>query len=370
MKNISSYFKNAAICLSLFSLPFVVSAAVSADVQARLDALFKEISQLKIDIATLQTKEAALKPTGTPVPTPLPACRLFLRDIQFGNTGSEVQFLASVLTREGFLHADPLAVPGQVAVFDERIAAAVVAFQLKYTINATGYVGPITRARLNSLVCSSAPNPSAWGTTPSPSPSYGYGTTGYGDTFQSSYYGDDTSPNGTFENENSDANTTYLTIARSADSPGTRQTISSQRTDMLKALVSVRGPAASVKSFLLHVDYYGSSVPDLTNVKVFNGQQLISKEGSAVYANYFYGGYDITVDADKPFPINNRYPGAWTFTTDGPVNGIGTYIVTLRGVVAVTDNGTPVSLGAISGSAVGSAISFTPKTYTSGTSPR
>gem|GEM_PF-4896624 len=57
---------------------------------------------------------------------------------------NEVTALTVVLSKEGFLD-------GKSDIFDEDVAAAVVQFQGKYGIRQTGTVGPLTRAKLNSL---------------------------------------------------------------------------------------------------------------------------------------------------------------------------------------------------------------------------
>jgi hypothetical protein len=75
------------------------------------------------------------------------ACITFNSNMGVGTaSGENVARLTAVLVREGFLTS-------RATVFDEDVAAAVVKFQAKYGIPTTGYVGPLTRAKLNSMGC-------------------------------------------------------------------------------------------------------------------------------------------------------------------------------------------------------------------------
>src|SRR3989344_1898770 len=70
-------------------------------------------------------------------------CHTFSRDLTVGDSSPEVQALAQVFALQGM---------GEFYnVFNESTAAAVVKFQAKYGIRQTGYVGPLTRAKLNAL---------------------------------------------------------------------------------------------------------------------------------------------------------------------------------------------------------------------------
>lgn len=71
-------------------------------------------------------------------------CYTFSRNFGVTSNGVYVTKLTAVLVSEGLLEH-------QSGDFDEDVAAAVVKFQAKYGIPTTGYVGPLTRAKLNSL---------------------------------------------------------------------------------------------------------------------------------------------------------------------------------------------------------------------------
>lgn len=73
------------------------------------------------------------------------SCYTFSYNMGVGSSRSEdVTRLSAALNTEGLM-------TGKTDMFDEEIAAAVVKFQAKYGIPTTGYVGPLTRAKLNSL---------------------------------------------------------------------------------------------------------------------------------------------------------------------------------------------------------------------------
>lgn len=72
---------------------------------------------------------------------------LFDRDLFFGRSGYDVLLLQKALVKEGLFAASDC-----IGTFGPRTLAAVQALQRKWNINPTlGYVGTLTRARLNSL---------------------------------------------------------------------------------------------------------------------------------------------------------------------------------------------------------------------------
>lgn len=64
-----------------------------------------------------------------------------------GASGDDLNALVTALDKEN-IYDSSLNVPKQ---YDEIIAGAVVKFQTKYGIRASGWVGPVTRAKLNAL---------------------------------------------------------------------------------------------------------------------------------------------------------------------------------------------------------------------------
>jgi len=87
-------------------------------------------------------------------------CYNFNTNLGVGSSGDDVMNLITALHGSGFpaMHAGT----GMADAYGEDTAAAVVQFQAKYGISQTGYVGPLTRAKLNSLYgCGVNPIPSA-----------------------------------------------------------------------------------------------------------------------------------------------------------------------------------------------------------------
>ena len=69
----------------------------------------------------------------------------FTQDMYRGVQGSEVVALQRALYAEGLFSGEA------TGNFYDVTREAVMAFQIKYGINPTGYVGPETRAKLNAL---------------------------------------------------------------------------------------------------------------------------------------------------------------------------------------------------------------------------
>src|SRR3989338_245621 len=127
-----------------FSPFFVVGQSVS-DLQAQINVLLQRVQQL-------QTQLSQLRNIGTGQ-----SCFYFNNNIGIGASGGDVGPLATALSTQGFLNTP---INTSNLLFDETLASAVSAFQEKYRseilapqglVAGTGYVGPATRAKLNSL---------------------------------------------------------------------------------------------------------------------------------------------------------------------------------------------------------------------------
>ena len=114
--------------------------ALIAQLRAQIQSLLQQISELQAQQGTTQTW-----------------CHTFNNNLGVGNTGDDVTALYTVLTKEGIISQYDS--PGSVRMqFYEENASSVIKFQAKYGIIQTGYVGPLTRAKLNSLYgCAQAP---------------------------------------------------------------------------------------------------------------------------------------------------------------------------------------------------------------------
>jgi len=116
------------------------TATSAADIQYKIQLLLAQIQSLQNSI------QSAKHPAF---------CHSFSTDLQFGNRGvltnanDDMTALQAVLQKEGFA-IDASETKG-VSIFGESTSAAVVQFQGKYGIRQSGYVGPLTRTKLNAL---------------------------------------------------------------------------------------------------------------------------------------------------------------------------------------------------------------------------
>ena len=113
------------------------NSALIAQLRAEIQLLIQQIAQLQGQQSTTAW------------------CHTFNSYLVAGSTGSEVDNLWTALGKNdpsvaGSLSLDHAGM-GQPSTFGDNTATAVVAFQGKYGIRQTGTVGPLTRAKLNSL---------------------------------------------------------------------------------------------------------------------------------------------------------------------------------------------------------------------------
>jgi hypothetical protein len=151
-----------ATVVSVAGFPVPASAAELTTQQ--ISAIMTLLQAFGADQSVVNNVQAAL--TGQPVtpPTAPQWCYTFNRDLQIGNNGNAIFQLQTALEKEGFNIADDDRPQKNGESengfrFGESTAAAVVQFQAKYGIRQTGYVGPLTRAKLNSLYGCNVPVP-------------------------------------------------------------------------------------------------------------------------------------------------------------------------------------------------------------------
>ncbi len=102
------------------------------------------IQNLLDEIATLKQEIAQLQNSGSQN-----ACSQISGNLSFGMTGSEVSCLQTFLKNQG----TDIYLQGYVTGnFGNLTKAAVIKFQAKYGIIQTGYVGPLTRAKINTIL--------------------------------------------------------------------------------------------------------------------------------------------------------------------------------------------------------------------------
>ncbi len=141
-----------------------LEAVKKIDAAGYLSNLPQYINQLKAQIAELQKKlksaQGIRKESGA-----VKWCHNFKRDLRYGDRGSEVIALQRALRKQEFSGVDR----DKTGVFGIYTASAVVGFQEKYRAkilkplglkHGTGFVGKLTRAKLNLLYgCGAAVQP-------------------------------------------------------------------------------------------------------------------------------------------------------------------------------------------------------------------
>ncbi len=113
----------------VFSFAFTTNAQTTASLEAQIQALLAQIAQLQA-----QTSGGSSSHT-------------FNVDLTVGSTGADVTALQQILVSKGFL-----TMPAGVAMgtFGPLTKSAVSAWQASVGLPATGYVGPLSRAKLNA----------------------------------------------------------------------------------------------------------------------------------------------------------------------------------------------------------------------------
>ncbi len=114
------------------------------------------IDQLKARGFSVGANGAVTRSTDPSTPAPVVFCHNFNQNLKFGddldeNGNGDMKYLKQVLRMEGFTQDLSESRNTLHALFGESTAEAVVSFQKKYGISQTGFVGPITRAKMNSL---------------------------------------------------------------------------------------------------------------------------------------------------------------------------------------------------------------------------
>ena len=140
-------FVGFAMAVTAF-VPALASADTASDLQTQINSL----------LATIASLQAQLSGTGSSMSTGY----TFNTNLTVGSTGTDVMNLQKVLN----MSADTQVASGvsagapghETSTFGPATKAAVVKFQVKYGITpAAGYVGPITRAKLNSMNTATVP---------------------------------------------------------------------------------------------------------------------------------------------------------------------------------------------------------------------
>jgi peptidoglycan hydrolase-like protein with peptidoglycan-binding domain len=135
----------------LCMLPLATSALSVDDVQAKIHALLKQVSEIQAQIKAIQsgqsgsalggTQSAEFVVTGSSVRTQ-PVCALLKRNLGVGTRGDDVSGLQEFLQSEGYLTAKA------TGYFGPLTASAVAKWQAAEGVANVGTVGPLTRERI------------------------------------------------------------------------------------------------------------------------------------------------------------------------------------------------------------------------------
>lgn len=127
----------------VFSFAFTTNAQTTASLEAQIQALLAQIAQLQGQISGSSS-------------------HTFNVDLTVGSTGADVTALQQILVSKGFL-----TMPAGVAMgtFGPLTKSAVAAWQASVGLPSTGYVGPLSRAKLNASATTGGSTGSTGGTT-------------------------------------------------------------------------------------------------------------------------------------------------------------------------------------------------------------
>lgn len=160
---IASGAVGVAMAISMLGVATPVSAA--ALTQAQVDAIISLLKSFGADAATIANVQASLT-GGTPTSGGVSTGACFTRDLTIGSTGADVKALQQILNKSAATQvaASGAGSPGnETMYFGNATKAAVAKWQASAGISpAAGYVGPKSRAALNTMC--------AGGTTPTPTP--------------------------------------------------------------------------------------------------------------------------------------------------------------------------------------------------------
>jgi len=146
------------IITSLLAGVFAFSMIIAPVSGQTVEELQTQIQQLLAVIAQLQQQVATLSGQGST--SGVTYC--FSTDLYKGLTSNDVKDLQKVLNMDPATRvaSSGAGAPGyETTYFGALTEAAVKKFQAKYGISTTGYVGPLTRAKLNELYCTPVTTP-------------------------------------------------------------------------------------------------------------------------------------------------------------------------------------------------------------------
>ena len=131
------------------ALSVALPAGAAALTQSQVDAIIALLQSFGADSATIANVQASLTGSAPVVPSTPSGSYTFTQNLTIGSTGADVTALQQILVSKGHL-VMPTGV--STGYFGSLTKAAVIKLQTAEGISpAAGYVGPITRAKLNSM---------------------------------------------------------------------------------------------------------------------------------------------------------------------------------------------------------------------------
>jgi peptidoglycan hydrolase-like protein with peptidoglycan-binding domain len=147
---IKSLLVTVVLIVTILCFGFAVKAQTT-DVSALIAQLQAQIQSLMQQIAVLQAQQGTTQAW----------CHTFNTNLGFVNSGSpEIGYLHTALQKQGISYG-----PDTGNIYNNGTSLAIIKFQKKYGILQTGYLGLLTRVKLNSLYGCTIPQP-----TPMPIP--------------------------------------------------------------------------------------------------------------------------------------------------------------------------------------------------------
>jgi len=142
---IRSLLLTAVLVTAVLCSPIAVSASSLTSTQ--ISAIISLLSAFGADSATIANVQNVLNGNTPSInASPVAWCHVFNTNLGVGSLGNEVAALHRALNKEGFNDTS-----WRADNFTKITGSAVVKFQKKYGIPQTGFVGPLTRAKLNAL---------------------------------------------------------------------------------------------------------------------------------------------------------------------------------------------------------------------------
>jgi peptidoglycan hydrolase-like protein with peptidoglycan-binding domain len=256
-------FVGLTIAFVLFATPVAKTQALTNDqLTAQINALLATIAGLQAQIGGGSSSSGSS------------SGYVYNNDLTIGSTGPDVSALQATLSEHGFLTM-PAGVP--MGYFGSLTAAAVKAWQASVGLPATGYFGPLSRAKMNAMVVVVPPPTNGGGTT---LPAGCTSTSGYSSTTGQPCSGGSTGP--VMDGTDGSVTLSYVSYAPAS------QTL--KKGDMNKPVISVKLQAVNGQVTVTRLDVHFSERPWLD----FGSLSLTDGTGAVLATKTLTGPSDVT----------------------------------------------------------------------------